>query len=138
MKAFIDANFLIYLNTLRDRRLLFIFENFFEKLLAEYVLFTNILVLDEVIYISKSKYKVPYYVTIKFLNKLIPKYINIVPPTLKEYIKAVEIIKEYELKPSDAIHVATCIANNIKYIVSEDKEFDKVKDIERIWVTKDR
>ena len=24
------------------------------------------------------------------------------------------------------------------YIVSEDKEFDKVKDIERIWVTKDR
>ncbi|RLG73741.1 MAG: PIN domain nuclease [Thermoprotei archaeon] len=134
MKAFIDANFLVYLNTLRDRGVLSLFENFFEKLLTEYVLFTDILVLDEVLYVSKSKYKVPYPITIKFLNRLIPKYINIAPLTLKEYVKAVEIVEQYGLKPSDAIHAATCIINNIKYIVSEDQEFDKIKNIERIWI----
>ena len=134
MKAFIDANFLIYLNTLRDRYALSLFENFFEELLAEHVLFTDILVLDEVLYVSRSKYRVPYPITIKLLNKLIPKYISLTPLTLKEYVKAVEVIERYDLKPSDAIHAATCIVNNIKYIVSEDQEFDKVEGIERLWI----
>ena len=134
MKAFIDANFLIYLNTLRDRDALSLFENFFEELLAEYVLFTDILVLDEVLYVSRSKYKVPYPITIKLLNKLIPKYISLTPLTLKEYVKAVEVIERYDLKPSDAIHAATCMVNNIKYIVSEDQEFDKVEGIKRLWI----
>ena len=134
MKAFIDANFLIYLNTLRDRYALSLFENFFEELLAEHVLFTDILVLDEVLYVSRSKYKVPYPITIKLLNKLIPKYISLTPLTLKEYVKAIEVIERYDLKPSDAIHAATCIVNNIKYIVSEDQEFDKVEGIERLWI----
>jgi len=134
VKAFIDANFLIYLNTLRDRYALSLFENFFEELLAEHVLFTDILVLDEVLYVSRSKYRVPYPITIKLLNKLIPKYISLTPLTLKEYVKAVEVIERYDLKPSDAIHAATCIVNNIKYIVSEDQEFDKVEGIERLWI----
>ena len=134
MKAFIDANFLIYLNTLRDRYALSLFENFFEELLAEHVLFTDILVLDEVLYVSRSKYRVPYPITIKLLNKLIPKYISLTPLTLKEYVKAIEVIERYDLKPSDAIHAATCIVNNIKYIVSEDQEFDKVEGIERLWI----
>lgn len=134
MKAFIDANFLIYLNTLRDRYALSLFENFFEELLAEHVLFTDILVLDEVLYFSRSKYRVPYPITIKLLNKLIPKYISLTPLTLKEYVKAIEVIERYDLKPSDAIHAATCIVNNIKYIVSEDQEFDKVEGIERLWI----
>lgn len=134
MKAFIDANFLIYLNTLRDRDALSLLENFFEELLAEYVLFTDILVLDEVLYVSKSKYKVPYPITIKLLDKLIPKYISLTPLTLKEYVKAVEVIERYDLKPSDAIHAATCMVNNIKYIVSEDQEFDKVEGIKRLWI----
>ena len=129
---FIDANFLVYLNTLRDRDVLYLFENFFEKLLIEYVLFTDILVLDDVLYVSKSKYKVPYSVTIRFLNKLIPKYVNLVPPTLREYVKAVEIIEQYGLKPSDAIHETTCTINNIGYIVSEDQEFDRIENMERI------
>jgi len=134
VKAFIDANFLIYLNTLRDRYALSLFENFFEELLAEHVLFTDILVLDEVLYVSRSKYRVPYPITIKLLNKLIPKYISLTPLTLKEYVKAIEVIERYDLKPSDAIHAATCIVNNIKYIVSEDQEFDKVEGIERLWI----
>lgn len=134
MKAFIDANFLIYLNTLRDRYALSLFENFFEELLAEHVLFTDILVLDEVLYVSRSKYRVPYPITIKLLNKLIPKYISLTPLTLKEYVKAIEVIERYDLKPSDAIHAATCIVNNIKYIVSEDQEFDEVEGIERLWI----
>ncbi|MHC1628688.1 MAG: type II toxin-antitoxin system VapC family toxin [Candidatus Nezhaarchaeales archaeon] len=43
-------------------------------------------------------------------------------------------MERYDLKPSDAIHAATCIVNNIKYIVSEDQEFDKVEGIERLWI----
>lgn len=44
---------------------------------------------------------------------------------------------EHELKPSDAIHLATMEKAGIKRIASEDQEFDKVRGIERIWVRKD-
>ena len=42
-----------------------------------------------------------------------------------------EIIEKYNLKPRDAIHVASALTNNIKEIVSDDPDFDKVKEIKR-------
>ena len=133
MRIFIDANFLIYLNTLRDEKILRSFKSFLDDILKEYSLYTNVLVFDEAAYVSRKKYKVPYMVTIDFLNKLIPEYIDIAPLTIKEYNKAIEMMKTYNLKPSDALHAATCITNSIRYIVSEDPDFDRVKNIKRIW-----
>jgi predicted nucleic acid-binding protein len=43
---------------------------------------------------------------------------------------------ESQIKPSDAIHLATMDEAGITSIISEDKELDKVKGINRIWIEK--
>ena|SRR3989338_10282543 len=49
---------------------------------------------------------------------------------------AFELIKKYHIDPRDAIHLACAVQNNIKTIISEDKDFDKVKEIKRISLDK--
>lgn len=45
-----------------------------------------------------------------------------------------KIVLNYGLKPSDALHIASMDKVEIRHIVSEDKEFDKVPFIERKWL----
>ena len=44
---------------------------------------------------------------------------------------AQELIKKYRIKPRDAIHAACTMHKNIKTIVSDDADFDSVKELER-------
>lgn len=44
------------------------------------------------------------------------------------------LMKLYRLFPRDAIHAASAINNRVFTIVSEDKDFDKVKGIKRIGI----
>ena len=67
MKAFMDAPLLIYLNTMSDPRARTPYENFYIRILTDYKLYTDVLVLDEVIYISRRKYGAPYDVSLKFV-----------------------------------------------------------------------
>ena len=46
--------------------------------------------------------------------------------------EAQKILEEYDLKPRDSIHAACAIKNNIKEIVSDDPDFDKISEIRRI------
>ncbi len=96
-------------------------------------MYTDVLVLDEVIYISKRKYGVPYEETIKFLDDVILPTVEILPIGLEEYLKAKENILKYNLKPSDAIHLAVIENNGLQAIVTEDKDFQKVP-IKVIWI----
>jgi len=48
--------------------------------------------------------------------------------------KAQELMEAYNLKPRDAIHAATAIINGIKEIISDDSDFDKVKELKRIKI----
>ncbi|MGC9105421.1 MAG: hypothetical protein ACP5HQ_03220 [Thermoprotei archaeon] len=63
---FPDANFLIYLNLnvseVRD---------YYLRLLTQQSLFTDPLVLDEVLYVSKKKYGVEYSDTMEFLGEAV-------------------------------------------------------------------
>ena len=52
----------------------------------------------------------------------------------KIIIKAHDLIKTYNLKPRDAIHAASAIIHNIKEIISDDSDFDKVKELKRIKI----
>ena len=134
--AFIDANFFIYLNCISDDMQRKPYEDFYVKIITSYKLSTDILVLDELIYISKKKYGVPYDLTIDFIKRAILPYVNILPINaniLDEFLSTLEL---YSLKPSDAIHVAVMKMNNISVIVSEDDEFDKIPWIKRIWIQK--
>lgn len=57
------------------------------------------------------------------------KILSIDEKTIKE---AQEIVEKYKLKPRDAIHVSCAIKNNIKEIISDDCDFDKIKEIKRV------
>ena len=46
-------------------------------------------------------------------------------------LKAYELIELYKLHPRDAIHAACAINRNIMIIISEDKDFDKIKELKR-------
>ena len=133
-KLFLDANLVIYLNTMTgDERSTI--DQFFKDLLRDR-LFINLLVLDEALYISRSRYRVPYAVTMNFLRRALLPYTEIIP-IAEEDLKATErYLIEYDIKPSDAIHLATMDKAGITSIISEDKELDKVKGINRIWLEK--
>ena len=135
MKIFLDANFLIYMNTMLgdERRDI---EKLYRKLLEE-TLFTNVLVVDEVLYVSRKRYGLPYNVTLNFLRNIVSPYIEIIPIS-EEDIKPVEkYLLKYDLKPSDAIHLATMEKVGVSHIVSEDEGLDKVKEVKRIWINID-
>ena len=53
--------------------------------------------------------------------------------TLSIFGKAMEIVENTPLKqPKDAINVATMLENKIPLIISEDKDYDKVRLIQRV------
>ena len=123
MKIFLDASFLVYLNIdIPESKKI---NNLFKSLLKE-ELYTDVLVMDEVIYISKRKYGVPYKETVRFLDNLILPIVEVLPIGLEDYLKAKENILKYNLKPSDAVHLAVIENNGLQAIVTEDRDFHRV------------
>ncbi len=134
MKAFIDSPLLIYLNTVTNPMARAIYENLYLDILSRYKLYTDVLVLDEVIYVSKKKYGIPYSTSIEFIESIVLPYISVISLGEDEYRLASKLLMEYDLKPSDALHLAAMINNGINTIVSEDRDFDKVKNVKRLWI----
>lgn len=48
--------------------------------------------------------------------------------------KAQKMIEKYGLNPRDAIHAATAIMNKAEGILTDDSDFDKIKEIKRIKI----
>ncbi len=92
---------------------------------------TTVLSWDELVYILE-----------KFINKniavvegrkfLIFPNLRFVDAKKEIIMKAQKLIEEYDLRPRDAIHAATAISLNISEMISEDDDFDKVKELKRI------
>ncbi|RLI78868.1 PIN domain nuclease [Archaeoglobales archaeon] len=133
MRVFVDASLLIYLNIPLPEDEARIVDEFYKKLLGE-ELFTDVLVLDETIYISRKKYGVSYDDTIDFIDTAVLPYVSLLPIGELEYHKAKIHIKRYNLKPSDALHLAVMDNNGIATIATEDADFDRTH-IKRIWLT---
>ena len=51
-------------------------------------------------------------------------------------LKSADLMRLYRLFPRDSIHAACALNNNIFTIISEDKDFDDIKDLKRISITK--
>ncbi len=133
MRIFLDASFIIYLNVDVPDSLAEKIDALYKQLVTGNKLYTDVLVLDEVIHVSRKKYKVPYSETIDMLDEIIIPYVEVLPIGLMEYLKAKENILKYNLKPSDAIHLAVIENNGIQAIVTEDEDFDRIP-IKRIWL----
>lgn len=130
-----DSPLLIYLNTVTDLRDRYMYENYYLlELLSKHKVYTDVLVLDELIHVSKKKYRVPYELTIDFIESIILPYINISELGEEEFKYASKIIVEHKLKPSDPLLVSAMLNNGINLIVSEDREYDKTKQIKRTWI----
>lgn len=69
----------------------------------------------------------------KFLEFPNLKILTVNEEIIKE---AQRIMKSHQLKPRDSIHAACAIKNNIKEIISDDPDFDKVSELKRIKLEK--
>lgn len=136
-KIFIDANLFIYLNTITDSIISRMYEDFYIDVISNYKAYTDVLVLDELIYISKKKFRIPFNLTIKFIDSIVQPYVSILALDEEVFKETKNILMEFNIKPSDALHIAAMKRNNIIYIVSEDYEIDKVSGIKRIWIDKE-
>jgi len=132
MRIFLDASFIIYLNVDVSDYLAEKIDALYRQLMTNDKLYTDVLVLDEVIHVSRKKYKVPYSETINMLDEIVIPYVEVLPIGLMEYLKAKENMLKYNLKPSDAIHLAVIENNGLQAIVTEDEDFDRIT-IKRIW-----
>jgi len=138
LKAFIDTPLFIYLNTLANDRERALYENFYLEILSRYKPYTDVLVLDELIYVSRKKYGIPYKITLEFIDSIILPYVTIIPLGEEEYMTSAVILHSHNLKPSGALHLAAMKNHGINVIVSEDSEYDRVRWVRRVWLGYDQ
>jgi uncharacterized protein len=133
LRIFLDANLLIYLNTLSEASSPL--KEFYAGLLKE-DLYTNLLVVDELLYLSFSKYRVPYPITLDFLKTTVLPFATLIPIEESDLQSLERYIVHYGIRPSDAIHLASMEKEGVTNIATEDEGFDKIKEVKRIWITK--
>lgn len=133
MRAFIDSNLLIYLNVTSDPDTRISLEEFYVDLVRNYELYLDPLVLDELLWVSKKKYRIPYDITSEFIISVVDPFVEVLSLGREEILESITILK-YGLPPSDALHLAAMKLNGIDTVVSEDEELDKVPWVRRIWL----
>lgn len=58
---------------------------------------------------------------------------EVLPVERADVILAINLLNKYhELNARDAIHSATALRNNFKYVLSVDKHFDRIKGLQRV------
>ena len=97
----------------------------------EIIAYTSVLTWDEVAYVVNRVMGRADSINAgkKFIN-----YPNLrfIPASIDIIVRAQEIIQNYNIKPRDAIHVASALSKNIHNIVSDDSDFDKIDLIKRV------
>lgn len=133
MKLFLDANLFVYLNSRIPEDIADELDEFYADLTQKHELYTDVLVLDELIHVSKRKYGIAYKDTLEFIDDIVLPAVRVLPLTFQDYLTARLIITKYNLRPSDALHVAVIENNGLQAIVSEDEDFD-VLPLKRVWL----
>ncbi|MFQ5406028.1 MAG: type II toxin-antitoxin system VapC family toxin [Candidatus Micrarchaeia archaeon] len=132
MKVYLDANFFVFAGFDATEK-----GNQARKILEQIVLgkkqaTTSALCLDEVMWTllkNKAKQKIRSHLEDTYS---IPN-LKIVSGTSLSPLRAVDFMEKYNLKPRDAFHAAIMQEQNLNTIISDDKDFDKIKEIKRIW-----
>ena len=131
MKLFIDAN--VFILALLDsgrtgenaRELLD------EVVKGKHEGVTSVLVMDEIMWVLIKNGKGGLLETyIKNIYEQPNLYVQAVEADMP--LIALEFMREYKLKPRDAMHCAFMKAKEISAIASDDKDFDRVKHFKRV------
>lgn len=130
-KKYLDTNIFLYPLTYEDDKA-DICKRILEKVVKkEIIAYTSVLCWDEFVYVlRKEKGKeIANEKGEKFLQ-----FLNLVFLDANKNIllKAQDIMKSCNIRPRYAIHAASAIVNGIKEIISDDPDFDKIKEIKRI------
>jgi len=135
-EAYLDANFLIYWCFPKTRRIKQRIRFLLAKILKNYRLFTSPLSFDETWWGVKRAYNAKFNTSLscfdepifskleKFTAKILLK-VKIVQflKSQEGTVSALQNIKEYELHPRDAFHLALMRDNELATIVTDDPKF---------------
>lgn len=96
---------------------------------------TSFLTWDELLHILKKNRErdVAIHESGQFLHFPNLSFINVDETVI---FKAQELVKKYALNPRDAIHAASALMRNINRILSDDPDFDKIKEMKRVTIGK--
>lgn len=122
-----DANLFVYAaigESKSNKAIAFVENNRFQ-------LATSPLTIDEVAWVVWRKKSFEH--SALFCEGLMKSGMRILRADYQTAANALQIMREFRLKPRDAFHAATMRLNGIKQIASEDKDFDKVPWIKRVW-----
>ena len=93
--------------------------------------YTSTLTWDEVSYVVERIFGKTDSIEVgkRFLNFPFLRFI----PVDDEIIRRSQVIREkYNLKPRDSIHLSCAIERNISEIITDDADFDEIKEITRV------
>lgn len=129
--TYLDANVFVYAVGNDDRKSKICIEIIKKLLRKEIKGETSLLTWDEFIHSVRKQYGggVAVEEGKKFL-----KFPNLIFLEVDKNVisKAQELIEKYNLKPRDAIHAASALINGINEIISDDSDFDNIKELRRI------
>ncbi len=129
---YIDANVFLYPVLYEGmpqvdiaRKILLSIEN------KEIIAYTSTLTWDEVSYVSGKFLGKTDSIEIgrKFLN--FPN-LRFVATDERIMRRSQKMREQYSLKPRDSIHLSSAIERNVKKFISDDSDFDDIKEIERV------
>ncbi len=128
---YLDANFFIFAlfdTTTKGRNARKIQKKIIE---GEIRAVTSALTLDEIMWVLvKNRKEHLMEEVIKDIYAMPNLEIKEVSPLIP--IEALSFIKKYSLTPRDAFHIAIMKELRVKRIISDDKDFDRVREIKRI------
>ena len=95
--------------------------------------YTSVLTFDEVVFIVRklADFEKSAIAGEIFLNT---EHLNFINVSYETILSANDLIKKYRLKPRDAIHAACALRKNVFTIISDDNDFDVLKEIKRVSI----
>lgn len=131
MPVYLDANFFIFFNFDQSARGQAA-RKIHERILAgSLVAVTSALALDEVMWvIIKNKRSETLREVIEDIFAM--RNLNVKDVIASTAFDALDYIERYDLKPRDAFHAAMMKSAGVSEIISDDHDFDRVKEIKRI------
>ena len=132
---YLDANVFLYPLMYENKKSV-LHKEFLKKVFGgEIKVCTSFLTWDEIVFIIKKFLgnEIASREGKKFLELPSIVFVKVDKEIMR---KAQEMIEKYKLKPRDAIHATSAVVSKADKIISDDSDFDVVKEIKRVPVEK--
>lgn len=132
MSTYIDANVFVFaaLNTLDDPRTIKAKEILQNIADGKETGYTSLLTIDEVIW-AIMKSRKDRKLAIEQGARLHQLPIKFIPLITSISLRALKLMQKYNINPRDALHAASCIEVKADKIISDDADFDAIKEVKR-------